>query len=93
MADYNIIKANFGTTVSGTPAQQRLLGDVTGDGLVDLRDFGQWKGNFPFPGAGSGGVGGGAVPEPTSTVLLVLGLPLGCGLLRFRKKYSSRSLV
>jgi hypothetical protein len=68
LADYNIIKANFGMNVA-----TRNLGDVTGDGVVNLFDFGQWKDNFPFP---AGASGAGQVPEPASVVLLVLALSL-----------------
>jgi hypothetical protein len=86
--DYNIIKAHFGTNVA-----TRNLGDVTGDGVVNLLDFAQWKGNFPFPGAGAGSLRDGTVPEPASAVLMALSLPLGCGLLRLRKKSSARRLA
>jgi hypothetical protein len=85
LADYNIIKANFGMNVA-----TRNLGDVTGDGVVNLFDFGQWKDNFPFP---AGANGAGQVPEPTSTVLLTFALPLGWSLRRLRKKNSSRRLT
>jgi hypothetical protein len=81
LADYNIIKANFGMNVA-----TRNLGDVTGDGVVNLFDFGQWKDNFPFPGGGSGA---GQIPEPTA-VVLVLGLSAGLGILRLPKTNPAR---
>ena len=79
--DYAIIKSHFGTNVA-----TRNLGDVTGDGVVNLFDFAQWKDNYPFPGGGSGSFDSGSVPEPTSAVLMTVSLPLGWGLLRLRKK-------
>jgi hypothetical protein len=82
LADYNIIKANFGMNVAS-----RNLGDVTGDGVVNLLDFGQWKDNFPFP---AGASGAGPVPEPTSAALMAVALALGCGWRRLPKKNSSR---
>ena len=83
--DYNTIRDHFGMNVAG-----RTLGDVTGDGVVNLADFAQWKGNFPFPGSGSSSLGNGVVPEPTSAFLMALSLPLGWVMLRLRKKTSSR---
>ncbi|HEY4258709.1 MAG TPA: dockerin type I domain-containing protein [Schlesneria sp.] len=88
IADYNIIKANFGKT-----SQLRTDGDVTGDGIVNLADFAQWKANNGLFGSGSGGVTGGAVPEPSSVFLMLFGLPLGWGLLRSWKKNSVRALA
>jgi hypothetical protein len=80
LADYNIIKANFGMNVA-----TRNLGDVTGDGVVNLFDFGQWKDNFPFP-AGAGGAGAELVPEPASATLLALSLLLGTVVWRSRRR-------
>lgn len=80
--DYTTIKNNFGTNVPG-----RAQGDVTGDGVVNLLDFAQWKGNYPFPaGGGSGNLGGGTVPEPTTALLVTLALSLGWGMRRCRKQ-------
>ena len=42
MNDYNVIKSHFGTNVAG-----RALGDLTGDGVVNLLDFAQWKKRIP----------------------------------------------
>jgi hypothetical protein len=82
MDDYDVIKANFGVQVPG-----RTDGDVTGDGVVNLLDFSQWKDNFPFPASGGGGVdGSGAVPEPAGAVLVALGVSLGWGVMRRRKR-------
>ncbi len=74
------IKANFGTNVAS-----RTFGDVTGDGVVNLFDFAQWKDNYPFPAGGSGACSG-TIPEPTGAVLIALGLPLGWGLRRLRRR-------
>jgi hypothetical protein len=80
--DYAKIKMNFGLNVAG-----RTDGDVTGDGIVNLLDFAQWKDNHPFPGSGGGS--GSNVPEP-STGLLIFGLALGGASLRLRKNRSDR---
>jgi hypothetical protein len=85
--DYATIKSNFGTNVPS-----RTFGDVTGDGVVNLFDFAQWKGNYPFPAAGSGAISG-AIPEPASAVLIALGLPLVGGMLRSRKRSSACRLA
>ena len=77
--DFNVLKANFGTTV----LPNSHLGDLNGDNLVNVVDFAQWKGNYPFPGAGSGsGSLGGAVPEPASALLMVMPLVLALRLRR-----------
>jgi hypothetical protein len=81
IADYNIIKANFGTNQPG-----RAQGDLNGDGVVNLLDFAQWKTAFTGSGSGAGGVNGGAIPEPASIVMMALGLPLGWAILRHRRK-------
>ena len=80
MDDYNIIKANFGTSQA-----LRTGGDLNKDGVVNLLDFAQWKNAF---GTGAGSVGGGAVPEPASLALMAVGLPIAGYMLRFRKKNS-----
>ncbi len=90
--DYATIRSHFGTNVA-----TRDLGDVTGDGVVNLFDFAQWKDNYPFPAGGDGSMAYfdrllHAVPEPTSAALLVLSLPLGCGLRRSRNKKSAQPM-
>jgi hypothetical protein len=59
--DYNIILANFGNSVT-----QRTEGDLIPDGLVDFRDFRQWKDNLAV-GTGS------AIPEPNSLLIVLWG--------------------
>ena len=83
--DYATIMSNFGTSVA-----TRNFGDLTGDGVVNLFDFAQWKDNYVPPGGGSFY---GAVPEPTSAVLMTLSLSAGWGLLRWRKTNSSPPLA
>jgi hypothetical protein len=82
--DYNIIKANFGTDVAS-----RELGDVTGDGVVNLLDFGQWKDNFPLSGSASGSAAA-QVPEPTSAAVGALVVALGAALPRIRRRSRRR---
>jgi hypothetical protein len=67
IADYNVIKANFNQT-----NRTRAQGDLSGDGVVDTRDFRLWKTYAPA-GVGSevellAGLG---IPEPGSVVLAV----------------------
>ncbi len=86
--DYAVIRSNFGTNVAS-----RLLGDVTGDGVVNLFDFAQWKNNYPFPAGGDGSMAyfdSLLVPEPASAALLALCVPFGWSLLRVRRKNSVR---
>ena len=70
LADYNIIKTNFNQT-----GRTRAQGDLSGDGLVDTRDFRLWKTYAPA-GVGSevellAGLG---IPEPGSVVLAMFAL-------------------
>lgn len=75
MTDFNAIKNNFQKTVAN-----RSFGDLTGDTLVDWRDFRQWKTNFPFTPPPATAASG-AVPEPASAVLglMASGILLGVG--------------
>ena len=72
LADFLIIRANFNQTVIS-----RSQGDLTGDGIVDLDDYGQWQANVsPAVAAAANWT----VPEPSGVVLLLAGLiavPLG----------------
>lgn len=77
--DYATIRMNFGLNVPS-----RLQGDVTGDGVVNLFDFAQWKDRYLMnPGAAAGdgslayfdGLLAG-VPEPATAFLLLFGLPM-----------------
>jgi T5SS/PEP-CTERM-associated repeat protein len=63
--DLAAIKANFRTTVVN-----RISGDLTGDGFVDIADFREWKEN---DGLLSGGSGSG-VPEPSAALLAAFGM-------------------
>ena len=68
--DLTIIRDNYFETVAGGEAG-RLLGDLTGDLIVDFQDYRQWTDHFPTlapPISASG-----AVPEPTSLGLALLG--------------------
>jgi len=59
--DYNIILANFGNSVT-----QRTEGDLIPDGLIDFRDFRQWKDNRTA-------LTGSAIPEPSSLMMILFG--------------------
>jgi PEP-CTERM motif len=83
--DYAIIRSHFGTNVAS-----RSLGDVTGDGMVNLLDFAQWKDHYPFPAGGDGSLEFfdhllASVPEPSALLLLAVGLTLSSGWSRRRR--------
>jgi outer membrane protein assembly factor BamB len=63
LADFGLLKANFGTGTS------RAEGDFDGNGKVDLADFGILKENFGATPAAPA-----PVPEPATLTLLLLGL-------------------
>jgi hypothetical protein len=65
VADFNVIKNNFRTTVT-----MRSSGDLTGDGFVDLADFRQWKDYDPLF-ATEAGV---SIPEPSAVWLALTGI-------------------
>lgn len=73
LADFGILKANFGL---GTTF---ATGDFTGDERVDLSDFGLLKQNFGLVSQRAGAEV--AVPEPSALALLALG-GVGLALLR-----------
>jgi hypothetical protein len=68
VADVEIIAANFRQNAS-----LRSMGDLTGNGFVDLLDFRNWKANFPgaFPASASSNP---AVPEPATLVVVFVGM-------------------
>lgn len=65
--DFGVIRANFLDHVAGV-----ANGDLDLNGIVDFRDYREWKDNRDPGGAGAG-FGDFAVPEPHSTMLLVMG--------------------
>jgi T5SS/PEP-CTERM-associated repeat protein len=68
MTDFAAIQNRFQQS-----ATMRSQGDLNADGIVDFKDFRQWKANFPTPGAPVAG----AVPEPaTAGLALVAALAL-----------------
>lgn len=72
LADFMIIRANFNQSVAS-----RSQGDLTGDGIVDLDDYGQWQANVSPAVAAAANWN---VPEPSGVVLLLAGflsMPLG----------------
>lgn len=68
IADFNIIRDNFFNT-----GATRSDGDLTGDGLVGIEDFDEWKTEFPGDGAAFASQLFGGVPEPSSALLIALG--------------------
>ncbi len=78
-ADFEIIRSNFfGVNVG------RGSGDLNVDGVVDLKDFGQWKDNFGAPAGQFLRQLVGAVPEPGSALLLAIGFTVA-GVIRPRR--------
>lgn len=64
-SDFDIIQDGFFTTgLTGTPEENRLLGDISGDGNIEWADFRIWKDNFTTASTST------SVPEPTSLVIV-----------------------
>jgi hypothetical protein len=66
--DLQIIAANF------RKPGGRELGDLTGNGIIDFDDFGQWKDNYTGPGLAASEFSFLSVPEPTATLLVLNGV-------------------
>lgn len=81
LTDLEIIAANFRTN------GPRSMGDLTGDGFVDLLDYREWKANYPGANTppGSGALGELGIPEPASVFLVVVGAVAACGFTRPRR--------
>jgi hypothetical protein len=75
--DYTVWRNNLGLSTD-------LPNDPLG-GIIDDRQFDQWKAAFGnVLGGGGGQIAGGTVPEPTTWLLLVLGA--GCGAMSRRRR-------
>jgi hypothetical protein len=74
IADFNLIKANFGTTVDN-----RNLGDLSGDSFVDLADYRLWKAV-----AAPADIAAAVIPEPTGLALALAGVASASALRRRR---------
>jgi hypothetical protein len=79
-ADYSLIKNNFGLT----PAAKNQ-GDLSGNGIVDLADFLQWKQFEAIAVTGAAG----AIPEPSAFALAILG---SAATARFRRRRKDRQV-
>jgi hypothetical protein len=79
MNDFNAIRNNFQKTVAS-----RAQGDLTGDGLVNFRDFRQWKTNHPFTPPPAG-----AIPEPATAGLA---LAAAAALLGMSRRHGHRAV-
>ena len=75
MDDFAIIQGHFQQGF-----EERTDGDLVNDGIVDFRDFRQWKTNFPTPPPPPVG----SVPEPAS--VLLAGLAMAAGVVVRRRK-------
>jgi cyclophilin family peptidyl-prolyl cis-trans isomerase len=83
VADYNLWKSTFGTSVTGFSGA-----DGNGDGRVDAADYVIWRNFLGFsapPGSGSGGIVTAEVPEPTSMLLIAIPGAVLAQLVRRRK--------
>jgi hypothetical protein len=78
LVDLDIIAANFRLNVS-----LRSMGDLTGDGFVDVLDFRDWKANYPGATPAFGGNNPG-VPEPATLMSAFFAL-VAAGLLSRRR--------
>ena len=75
--DFNVTTADFDIMTSFWFTVGNVLnenGEVTGDGLVDLRDFKKFKADL-FPGGAAAFAAAMAVPEPGTLVLLLAATP------------------
>jgi hypothetical protein len=72
MVDFAAIQNRFQQS-----ATMRSQGDLNADGVVDFKDFRQWKDNFPTPGAPTA-----AVPEPAAASLALLATAIGAAIRR-----------
>ena len=68
--DYNLWKANFGST-------NMLAADGNGDGIIDAADYSVWRDHLG-QSAGAGSLTSGTVPEPSTLLLLVAGTLAMC---------------
>jgi hypothetical protein len=74
-ADYNILRGNIARSacdvgIRGCPFEAD--GEMTGDYVVNLNDFREFKNAFSAGAGGGSSVGDGNVPEPTTPVLVLL---------------------
>lgn len=78
--DFNIIRDNFFNT-----GASRTDGDLTGDGLVGIEDFEEWKNEFPGNGAALASQLFSSVPEPSAMLLASLASLLFASRSRLRR--------
>ncbi|MEM6751011.1 MAG: PQQ-dependent sugar dehydrogenase [Planctomycetota bacterium] len=74
LLDFDVLAANFGSTLSPTFAD----GDFNGDGVIDLLDFDILAQNFGATAPAVVGGGPAVIPEPASLVLLLGGALAAC---------------
>ncbi len=80
LADYTIIQAN-----SFTSQPAGMNGDVNYDGLVDFKDFHEWKTSFPG-GVAAAEAALAAIPEPAGLTLAAGVLTTLVGIVRRRRR-------
>lgn len=74
LVDFELIRSNLGKA-----AGPGVLGDVRGNGIIDLNDFKLWKQYYPTAAPVGGLASNVTVPEPSAMILALVGAAFGLG--------------